>query len=304
MKKAISIILFASTLMLFILSSCAFLDESNKDGLNLIPEQGITYTNFVVGNVIQDGKQAIFFNFVSDYVVTKIEIAGTLLDKDGNVLHSFETSMTLDTPSYNPELPIRLEVGLVKQVRSVSFTKIDAYTTQSIDVNDGDEVKHLATLGSSDIENYYASGSTITVTNGKISIQLDNNHSSCGFIWDLSNLNLKANTKYIVKFENISVADVNNQGVQLQASWVDSTYTWPKYYNVKGKCFNIISSGQISSDYYQFIDSKTYDEYTMEFSFNHNVNSAKNKNLYFDISGVKGQLLIGKISLYEVIIEE
>ena len=69
-------------------------------------------------------------------------------------------------------------------------------------------------------------------------------------------------------------------------------------------CFDIISSGQISGDYYQFLNSKTYDEYTMEFSFNHNVNNTKNKKLYFDIWGVKGQLLIEKISLYEVIIEE
>lgn len=305
MKKAISVIsLISIILMLFVLSSCESHDDSNKKALNTIPEQSIAYTNFTFGNVIQDGKQAIFFNFVSDYTVTKIEIAGTLLDKDENVIHSFETSTTFGTPSYNPEMYLRIEAGLVKYVKSVSFTKIKAYTTQSISENNSEKMKHIATLDSSTIENFYASGSTITVTNGKISIQLVDNQKGCGFRWNLSKVNLKPNTKYVVKFKNINAADMYNKSIQLETTWVDSTYTWPRYYNVKGKCFDIISSGKISSDYYQFLNSKTNDEYTMEFSFKHNVDNAKNKNLYFNIWGVKGQLLIGKISLYEVIIEE
>lgn len=305
MKKTSSVILFISIiLMLFALSSCASHDDSKKEASNAIPEQSITYTNFTFGNVIQDGKQAIFFNFVSDYTVTKIEIAGTLLDKDENVIHSFETSATFGTPSYNPELHLRIEAGLVKYVKSVSFTEIKAYTTQSISANNGEKMKHIATLDSSTIKNFYASGSTITVTNGEINIQLDNNQNGCGFRWDLSEVNLKSNTKYVVKFENINAADIYNKSIQLQTTWADSTYIWPRYYNVKGKCFDIISSGEISGDYYQFLNSKTYDEYMMEFSFKHNVDNARNKNLYFNIWGVKGQLLIGKISLYEVIIEE
>ena len=301
MKRLLPILVLLA-LVLASLSSCASSHEDlPKQTANEIPEQSITYTNFTFGNVIQDGKQAIFFNFVSDYTVTKIEIAGTLLDKDENVIHSFETSMTFGTPSYNPEMHLRIEAGLVKYVKSVSFTKIKAYTTQSISTNNGEKMKHIATLDNSTIENFYASGSTITVTNGKISIQMDdNNQNGCGFRWNLSEVNLKSNTKYIVKFENISAKDIYNKSIQIETTWIDSTYTWPRYYNVKGKCFDVISSGEISNDYYQFLTSKTYDEYSIEFSFKHNVDNAKNKNLYFDIWGVKGQLLIGKISIYEV----
>lgn len=302
MKKIFSVILFVSaTLMLFIFSSCVFNNDSKKETLNEIPEQSITYTNFTYGNVIQDGKQAIFLNFASDYTVDKIEIAGTLLDKEKNGIHYFETSRTFDTPSYNPELFIRIEAGLVKYVESVSFTKIKAYTTQSISANSDEKMKSIAILNSSTIENYYASGSTITVTNETINIQLDINQSGCGFRWNLSEVTLKQNTKYIVKFEDIDVADINNKSIQLETTWLDSTYTWPRYYNVKGKCFDIVSSGEIPNDYYQFLNSKAYDEYTIEFSFKHNVDNSKNKNLYFNFMGVKEQLSIGKISLCEAI---
>ena len=302
MKKIFSVILFVSaTLMLFIFSSCVSNNDSKKETLNEIPEQSITYTNFTFGNVIQDGKQAIFLNFASDYTVDKIEIAGTLLDKEKNGIHFFETSRTFDTPPYNLELYIRIEAGLVKYVESVSFTKIKAYTTQSISANSDEKFKSIAILNSSTIENYYASGSTITVTNETINIQLDINQSGCGFRWNLSEVTLKQNTKYIVKFEDIDVADINNKSIQLETTWVDSTYTWPRYYNVKGKCFDIVSSGEIPNDYYQFLNSKAYDEYTIEFSFKHNVDNSKNKNLYFNFMGVKEQLSIGKISLCEAI---
>lgn len=302
MKKIFSVILFVSaTLMLFIFSSCVTNNDSKKETLNEIPEQSITYTNFTFGNVIQDGKQAIFLNFASDYTVDKIEIAGTLLDKEKNEIHFFETSRTFDTPPYNPELFIRIEAGLVKYIESVSFTKIKAYTTQSISANSDEKMKSIAILNSSTIENYYASGSTITVTNETINIQLDINQSGCGFRWNLSEVTLKQNTKYIIRFEDIDVADINNKSIQLETTWVDSTYTWPRYYNVKGKCFDIVSSGEIPNDYYQFLNSKAYDEYTMEFSFKHNVDNSKNKNLYFNFMGVKEQLSIGKISLCEAI---
>lgn len=302
MKKTSSVILFVSIiLMLFVLSSCGSDNDSKQEASNEIPEQCITYTNFTFGNVIQDGKQAIFLNFASDYTVTKIEIAGALLDKDENSIHSFETSLTFATPSYNPELSVRIEVGLVKYIESVSFTKIKAYTAQSIGANNDEKMSPIAALNGSTIENYYATGSTITVTNERINIQLDNKQIGCGFRWNLSAVNLKQNTKYVVKFEDIDVADIDNKSIQLGINWGDSTYTFLRYYNVKGKCFDIISSGAISNDYYQFLKSKAYDEYVIEFSFKHNVDKAKSKNLYFDFRGVKGQMSIGKISLYEKI---
>ncbi len=131
MKKLLSVFILL-TLVLSAFSSCDSYEKPEKQTQNEIPEQSINYTNFTFGNVIQDGKQAVFFNFVSDYTVTKMEIAGTLLDKSGNIIHSFDTSMTFGTPSDNPELAIRIDKELIKNVKNVSFTKIKAYTTEEI----------------------------------------------------------------------------------------------------------------------------------------------------------------------------
>ena len=132
MKRLLPILVLLA-LVLASLSSCApFHEDLPKQTANEIPEQSITYTNFTFGNVIQDGKQAVFFNFASDYTVTKMEIAGTLLDKDGNVIHSFDESITFGTSSYNPEFAIRIDEELIKKVMNVSFTKMKAYTTQEL----------------------------------------------------------------------------------------------------------------------------------------------------------------------------
>lgn len=303
MKKFI-ILLILSVFSLLWLPSCSSNTTSNNDKSSIIPQENISYTNFTVGNVIQDGKQALFFNFVSDYTVTKMEIAGTLLDKEENAIHSFDVSRTFSAPSYNPELHVRIDKGLIKYVNSVTFTQIKAYTTEKINLDANEEktpiLKCLATANDSTIENCYASGSTITAINGEINIQLDKNENGCGFRWKLSETNLKPNTMYLVKFENFSVADICNTSIQLETTWVDSTYTWPRYYHVKGKRFDIISSGQIPSDYYQFLKSKTYAEYTMNFSFTHSVDNSKNKTLYFHFWGVENQLSIKKLSIYEV----
>ena len=126
MKKLLSVFILLA-LVLSTLSSCA----SNEEGYE-VPEQSIRYVGFSLGNVIDDEKQAVFFKFESDYTVTKMEIAGTILDGSGNTVHSFDTSMVISSPSCNFELPIRIEADLIKRVRSVTFTKIKAYTTEKI----------------------------------------------------------------------------------------------------------------------------------------------------------------------------
>ncbi len=80
MKKLLSVFILL-TLVLSAFSSCYSYEKPEKQTQNKIPEQSINYTNFTFANVIQDGKQAVFFNFVSDYTVTKMEIAGTLSEK-------------------------------------------------------------------------------------------------------------------------------------------------------------------------------------------------------------------------------
>ncbi len=135
MKKIlIKIVVLLLSFVLF--CSCSSNSNSNSENNNIIPQDKISYTHLEFGNVIDEGKQAVFLNFSSDYVVTKIEMKGTLLDKSGNTIHSFDTSMTLGSPSKNPDLPIQIDANLIKNVKSASFTTIKAYTTQEINSNE------------------------------------------------------------------------------------------------------------------------------------------------------------------------
>ena len=131
MRKLLSMFILL-TLLVSIFSSCESYEKPQKQTQNEVPEQSINYTYYTFGNVIQDGKQAVFFNFDSDYTITKLEVVGSLLDKDNNAIHSFDTSMNFVTPSKNPELAIRIDKDLISKVKSISFTKIKAYTTEEI----------------------------------------------------------------------------------------------------------------------------------------------------------------------------
>ena len=92
----------------------------------------ISYTHLEFGNAVDEGKQAVFFNFSSDFIVIKMEINGVLLDKSGDTIYSFDTALTFSSPSINPKFPIRIDANLIKNVNSASFTKIKAYTTQEV----------------------------------------------------------------------------------------------------------------------------------------------------------------------------
>lgn len=300
--------LFLLLLSIVTLCSCVHNSEAEKEKIHIIPEQNIKYTNFEFGNVIQDGKQAVFFAFVSDYAVTKIEVAGTLLDKNGDTVHAFDTAMQFGTPSKNPEIAIRIESGLIKYVKTVSFAKITAYTNEEVDSSMNEErtsvLKLIAVANSSTIENYHASGSIISFMNKKMYINLEQDETGCGFRWDLSEVNIKSNTAYVVKLEKFNVKEIRNKSIQLGLQWVDSTYIWPRYLNVKEKRFDKIVSGEISADYYQFLNSKAYDEYSIEFELLHGgIESSKTKTLYFEFWGVKDLLETEKVALYEVTYE-
>ena len=307
-KNLLLLLLLLPMLCIFTLCSCTSDINSEKEKINKIPEQSIKYVDLEFGNVIQDDKQAVFLNFASDYTVIKIDVSGNLLDKNGDVVHTFDTAMQFGSPSKNPEMYIRIEAGLIKYVKSVSFTKIDAYTNEEVETNTNEEkkpvLKLITTANSSTINNYFASGSTITFSNKKISIQLEKDARGCGFSWDLSNSNIKSNTKYIVKFQNFAVKEIRNKSIQLGIQWIDSTYTWPRYLHVNEKRFDKITSGEISIDYYQFLTSKTYDTYSIEFDLLHGgIESSKNKKIYFEFWGVVESLVINNLSIYEVTYE-
>ena len=76
---------------------------------------------------------------------------------------------------------------------------------------------------------------------------------------------------------------------------------WPRYLNVAEKRFDKVS-GEIFMNYYQFLNSKTYEDYSIEL-LHGGVENSKNKTLYFEFWGVKELLEIGKMVLYEVTYE-
>ena len=134
MKKLLTriAILLLSFVFLCSFSSCL---NTNEEKINTIPQNNINYTHLEFGNVIDEGKRAVFFNFTSDYIVSKMEIEGILLDRSGNTIYTFDNAISFGSPSNNPEFPITIDENLVKSVSSVSFTKIKAYTTQELNSN-------------------------------------------------------------------------------------------------------------------------------------------------------------------------
>ena len=134
MKKLLTriAILILGFVFLCSFSSCL---NTNEEKINTIPQNNISYTHLEFGNVIDEGKRAVFFNFTSDYIVSKMEIEGILLDRSGNTIYTFEDTISFGSPSNNPKFPIRIDENLVKNVSSVSFTKMKAYTTQELNSN-------------------------------------------------------------------------------------------------------------------------------------------------------------------------
>ena len=131
MKNFIKKIVVLVLILVSAISLVSCIDDA-KQQENLIPEQDIAYSHMSRGNVIQDGKQAIFFKFNSTYIVTKMEYAGSLLDVNGNVIYTFDETLNFGSTTKAPEVFVHIDADLINKVITVSFTKIKAYTTDTI----------------------------------------------------------------------------------------------------------------------------------------------------------------------------
>ena len=100
--------------------------------VNEVPEGDIVYSKYEIGHIIQDEKQAISFNFAANYNVTKIQIAGELLDAQGNVIHTFDTEIKFSTATNNPSPSIIIDSEIAESVASVNFTTIRAFTKDRV----------------------------------------------------------------------------------------------------------------------------------------------------------------------------
>lgn len=162
----------------------------------------------------------------------------------------------------------------------------------------------IATLDSSSIDNYYASGSTIHITNqGAVTISLeDENEIETGFIWNLSNYKLKCFTEYVVKFKNLTISGFNaitNYSFSVRLNWQDSSYNYLRYYNTKTHYFGLNID---NNNRHLYLDSFENDEYEIKFKFNHfEVNNSDIKFLYFDFTGIEscGTISFDSVALYE-----
>ncbi len=130
-KKSLIVSILTIFCVTIALVGCSYTTPTEEKTYE-IPEQNIKYIGFEFGNVIQDGKRAVFFNFKSDYSVVKIEFAGNLLDVNGETIYSFDTCMNFSQARKDPTPTIRIDKDLIYKVSSVSFTKTIAYTNETI----------------------------------------------------------------------------------------------------------------------------------------------------------------------------
>lgn len=148
MKNKLKVILIL-LISLCILTSCKVNENPKEQNEFIIPKENIKFSHLTFGNVIQDGEQAVFLNFISDYKVTKIEYSGTFLDANKTIVHSFDSSLSFGTSSKSPSAVVMVESGIIKYIKTASVTKIIAYTDENINDIETFNVSFVTNGGSS-----------------------------------------------------------------------------------------------------------------------------------------------------------
>ena len=122
-------------LLFSIFMSFSFIACSNHDSTKVVPDNNIKYQSYFFGNVIDEGRQAVFLCFSSDYSIVKIEITGEMLNRTGNSIYDFEECMTFSSPTKSPRPVVLVDCSLINNIKSVRFTKIVAYTEDELNFN-------------------------------------------------------------------------------------------------------------------------------------------------------------------------
>lgn len=174
----------------------------------------------------------------------------------------------------------------------------DDISAESDNSNKTPILKHVATLNKSTIYSYDSSGVTLTVKNSEVVV--DTNGYSGGFMWDFSNYDIKADTKYIIQFKNLSLSGISpTNNVNLKLIWSDSIDSW-QYYNVKTERFN----QDQPNDYLLPLFSANYDILEIKFYFaNDKINDVTSKNIYFDFYNVSKRISFSELSIFEIAYE-
>ncbi len=166
MKKNSSLLLLIMIIFGCVLSlvSCdkENIGKTEIEEYNIIPDYNISYIGFSKGNVIQDGKQALFLKFSSDYNVIKMNASGHLLDISGAVIYDFST-VTIATNSKNPEIHIREDYSIIQSTVNVIIDNVNSYTNENLDCNI--KVSIFDHLNNKKIEMYKRSGENIAIPN-------------------------------------------------------------------------------------------------------------------------------------------
>jgi len=159
-------------------------------------------------------------------------------------------------------------------------------------------LKHVATLNKSTIDSHYSSGVILTVKNSEVVVDI--NGYGGGFVWKLSNYEIKADTTYIIQFKNLSLSGVSSEkNADLKLNWSDSINSW-QYYNVKTERFN----QDQPNDYLLPLSSAKYDILEIKFEFaNEKINNVTFKNIYFDFYYVLERISFSELSIFEIAYE-
>lgn len=178
-------------------------------------------------------------------------------------------------------------------------------STDNSEENENSETyKIITTLNSSKISDYYASGTTIHITNqGAVTLILDSDSNGTGFSWNLSDCNFKATTEYAVKFTDLSISgfsETTPNNAALELYWADSTYQFLRYFNTKTHNFETTTN---FPDNYLFLNTYTYDTYEIRFKFHYtDIINTTTKRLFFNFTGIElnGIVSFDSISIYEI----
>lgn len=135
MKKKFLIFPILTFCLVIMSVGCSF-TKSKEEPIYEIPTESIKYNGIEFGNVIDEGKRAVFMKFESDYAVVKMEIAGVAIATNGDTLYEFDFSTNFGNNPTNPRPAIRLDKDLITRVSYISFTKILAYTNEVISSNE------------------------------------------------------------------------------------------------------------------------------------------------------------------------
>lgn len=184
----------------------------------------------------------------------------------------------------------------------VNYGNSDTEKVSGDDPNVKLNYKLIATLNESTIRKLYSSNTNMTVRGNRVNIGIVGGGRGCGFVWNLSDVEFKPRTKYVIMFKNVSInKPAWQESIGLLLDWYDSDYHWPLNYNSKTTHFQ----RDFVDDCYIRLDATTYSSLEIEFIIdNSNIKNVEYVDLYFKFYDVERSISFYEVSIYELTYEQ